>query len=113
MKRATALRLAQQDINRLYEAGWGLFRIAEQHGIDPVQLANRVQREHDETRNGWPEHLRQGRPGILTERYVRERMADQWQWLDETSGVKHIQSIADMSPAKSVESRITLVKAAG
>lgn len=75
-RRAAALAEAAREITRLELEGFGLFRIAEMYEVEPVRFCSNQQAELDVNYQALPAYL-QGSPGILTWRYVQERLADQ------------------------------------
>ena len=93
-RREYALQQADAEIRRLILEGFGLFRIAELYDIPRMRYCTDMQAEMDEKWQALPDYIKAQGHGVLTEDYLRERLADQAEalmekyevevtWLDE------------------------------
>jgi len=82
-RREYALQQADAEIRRLILEGMGLFRIAELYGVPVIRYCTDMQAENDVNWQNLPEYIKAQGHGVLTEAYLRERLADQAEALME------------------------------
>ncbi len=76
-RREYALQQADAEIRRLILEGVGLFRIAELYDIPRMRYCTDMQAENDVNWQALPEYIKAQGHGVITEGYLRERLADQ------------------------------------
>ena len=82
-RREYALQQADAEIRRLILEGFGLFRIAELYDIPRMRYCTDMQAENDVNWQNLPEYIKAQGHGVITEGYLRERLADQAEALME------------------------------
>ena len=76
-RREYCLHQADLEIRRLIREGFGLFRIAELYDIPRIRYCTDRLAECDPTWLNLPEYIKEQGHGVITEPYLRERLADQ------------------------------------
>lgn len=76
-RREYALQQADEEIRRLIREGFGLFRIAELYDVPVIRYCSDAQAEFDLNWQALPEYIKAQGHGVITEGYLRERLADQ------------------------------------
>ena len=96
-RREYALQQADAEIRRLILEGFGLFRIAELYDVPRIRYCTDAQAEMDDNWQALPDYIKAQGHGVITEGYLRERLADQCErilekeevevtWLNAASG---------------------------